>query len=822
MSDHFSHSCTHYDKKTNSNKETPNLTSLENENRNLSFLLALDQLFFSTQQNPDCLIEVAKFIRQNWHLKGVGIYKEMEFEKLQFQLLAFDVMEESFNSFPLQVNCSEHSALIEKHEQSEDFNISSVQRKLHHNLQCETENSTIIGIPIKHKYEGFIILNYAPNQTVSITDSEREHFKQLFAWKFEQDNRLNTKLEELKKIESLRQRSVEKEFFLNEVLQNSPCGIVQIKNRYIQFVNERFANTVGISASELKNQPISELFTDEYGDSGKILELYNDIEKNGTGKVNLMFKQKMNSSILFQITGIKASEGNNKEYLLLCQDATDVRNIERSLVESEERNKQIMEANIDGVFIINRSGKLTYVNQAGCEMTGFSKSELIDLDLEILFPYTEGVNDYFKIISSIQKEHSYHGDAQLRPKNGNIKHVEIHGTCISLTGKEHYHFSIHDITHRKKAESKLRESEEKFRSLSENLPDCILRIEKEGTITYFNSIASKMFGPKNISLGLIYHRLNFPDTERVIDVFKEVIKNISIKHLEIEHEQTDGRLLTFDWSFSPELDELGQCYSVLAIGRDISIRKQTEKELIFAKEKAETADKVKSIFLANLSHEIRTPLNAIVGFSNLLDKPEFNSLQKKEFTELINKNADRLVWMINEIIDYAKLESGHHIQVENRKMNLLDVLNNIRPIYETKTKIKFGDSVRLFTNIPVREDEAVFVQGDPRKIEQVLTNLLENSLKFVTRGFIELGLSFENEKIKIYVKDSGIGIAPENQSIIFDAFRQEEESPTKTYGGAGLGLAICKLLVESMGGNLRVLSEKNKGAEFYFSLKRTV
>ncbi len=257
------------------------------------------------------------------------------------------------------------------------------------------------------------------------------------------------------------------------------------------------------------------------------------------------------------------------------------------------------------------------------------------------------------------------------------------------------------------------------------------------------------------------------------------------------------------------------------IGRDISIRKQTEKELIFAKEKAETADKVKSIILANLSHEIRTPLNAIVGFSNLLDKPEFNSLQKKEFTELINKNADRLVWMINEIIDYAKLESGH-IQVENRKMNLLDVFNNIRPIYETKIKIKFGDSVRFFTNIPVKEDEAVFVQGDPRKIEQVLTNLLENSLKFVNLGFIELGLSFENEKIKIYVKDSGIGIAQEKQSIIFDAFRQEEESPTKTYGGAGLGLAICKLLVESMGSNLRVFSEKNKGAEFYFSLKRTV
>lgn len=788
--------------------------SLEKNNMHLSALLEMDMLFHSAQNDPNFLSDIASLIRHTWKIEGVGIYREVE--NIQYQLLSSDIKAGNIYSFPAEVKIFRQSEIID-HDNRED---NASKNRLSKELGCENYGFSIVGIQNKQRYEGFIVLLYEANRECPIEPFAKDHFKRLIEWRFEQYDYHKINVQQQNKIKELSQISLEKEMYLNEILQRAPSGIIQVKNRYIQFVNDRFVKTIGLSASELKNQSILELCADRFGNKKKVSKLFNDIEKYGTGKINLLFNRKNNSSIYCQITGIRASgDINSKDYLLLCQDKADVRNIEKSLMESEDRNRRIMEANIDGVFIIDRSGKLTYVNQSGCEMTGFSKLELMELNLETLFPYTEGIDDYLKIISSIQKEDAYHGDAQLLHKNGKTKYVEIHGTSISLTGKENFHFSIHDITHRKKAESKLRESEEKFRSLSENLPDCILRIEKEGTITYFNSTASEMFGSRNISLGLIYHHLNFPNKKKVMHIFKEVIKNMTIEHLEIDHKQTDGRFSTLDWSFSPEIDESGQCYSVLAIGRDVSIRKQTEKELILAKDKAEAADRVKSIFLANLSHEIRTPLNAIVGFSSLLDKPEFNPLQKKEFTELINKNADNLLWMINEIIDYAKLESGH-IKAENRKINLLEILTKIRPTYETKTKIKFGDTVKFSTNIPVEENKAIFVHGDYRRIEQILTNLLENSLKFVTHGFIELGFSIEKEGVKIYVKDSGIGIAQENQTTIFEAFRQEEESSTKTYDGAGLGLAICNLLVEAMGGKLKVFSEKNKGAEFYFYLNR--
>lgn len=787
--------------------------SFEINHKHLSVLLEMDMLFHSAKDDPNFLMNLASLIRYSWKIEAIGIYKE--FESLQYHLLSSDVKAGDSYSFPSEIKLSSQFELIDYDNREKE----SSKRQLIKDIGCENKSCSIVGIQNKQQYGGFLVFLYKENIECPIQPFAKDHLKRLIAWKFERDEAHVFSIQQQNKIEELSQNSVKKELFINEILQKSPCGMIQVKNRYIQFVNDEFVKTIGYSASEFKNQTVAELCAD--GENTKISGLYNDIEKHGAGKVSIFFKRKNNNPILFHITGIKTPESfNNQEYLLLCQDASDILNIEESLMESEERNKRIMEANIDGVFIIERSGKLAYVNQAGSEMTGYSKPELIELDLENLFPYTKGVNDYFKIISSIQKEQIYHGDAQLRHKSGKVKYVEIHGTSIILTGKEHYHFSIHDITNRKKAESKLRESEEKFRSLSENLPDCVLRIKKDGTISYFNSIASKMFGSKNVSHGLIYHRLNFPNKEKVIYTFKKVLKNKILEHLEIEHKQADGTFLTLDWSFSPELHESGKCYSVLAIGRDISIRKHAEKELILAKERAETADRVKSIFLANLSHEIRTPLNAIVGFSNLLDKPEFDTLQKREFIEVINKNADNLVWMINEIIDYAKLESGH-VKVENRKINLLEILTRISPIYETKTKLKFGEAVIFSTILPVEKNGAVFVYGDSRRVEQVITNLLENSLKFINRGFIKLGISVENKKATVYVRDSGIGIAQEKQSIIFKAFRQEEESPTKTFGGAGLGLAINKLLVETMGGSIHVVSEKNRGAEFYFSLKRS-
>jgi PAS domain S-box-containing protein len=494
--------------------------------------------------------------------------------------------------------------------------------------------------------------------------------------------------------------------------------------------------------------------------------------------------------------------------------------VENSLLESEERNRKILEANIDGVFIISRKGRLMYVNQAGCQMTGYSRIELTDLDLDTLFPFNKGLEDYFSITSAIRNDLSYHGDSQLLHKTDGLRHVEIHGTTISLDEKEHYYFSIHDITRRKRNESELKLSEQKFRSLSENLPDCVLRIAKNGLVTYFNSVSGVLFGNENITLGLLVSYLPFPDRDTIYGIFNRVITTCVMEHIEVDHfSAEEGRNVTLDWSFSPEFDDVGECYSVLGIGRNITLRKEAERDLILAKEKAEAADKVKSVFLANLSHEIRTPLNAIVGFANLLDRPEFDTLQKKEFSEVINKNADNLIWMINEILDYAKMESGH-LKIVNSAIDLKEFLLGIFQSYRPKMSLHFKHNVEFRLQKDFDSKQTVKVLADVNRLRQVVTNFFENAIKFVDQGFVELGFEVESNWVKIYVKDTGIGILKENQEFIFEAFRQEEEAPSKKYGGTGLGLAICKRLTEAMGGTIGVVSEKDKGACFFVRLKR--
>jgi signal transduction histidine kinase len=293
-----------------------------------------------------------------------------------------------------------------------------------------------------------------------------------------------------------------------------------------------------------------------------------------------------------------------------------------------------------------------------------------------------------------------------------------------------------------------------------------------------------------------------------------------MEHIEVDHfSAEEGRNVTLDWSFSPEFDDVGECYSVLGIGRNITLRKEAERDLILAKEKAEAADKVKSVFLANLSHEIRTPLNAIVGFANLLDRPEFDTLQKKEFSEVINKNADNLIWMINEILDYAKMESGH-LKIVNNPVDLKKFLFEIFQSYRPKMGLYFKDNVEFRLQKSFDLKQTVKVLADVNRLRQVVTNFFENAIKFVDQGFVELGFEVEANWVEIYVKDSGIGILKENQRVIFEAFRQEEEAPSKKYGGTGLGLAICKRLTEAMGGSIGVVSEKNNGACFFVRLKR--
>jgi signal transduction histidine kinase/CheY-like chemotaxis protein len=243
---------------------------------------------------------------------------------------------------------------------------------------------------------------------------------------------------------------------------------------------------------------------------------------------------------------------------------------------------------------------------------------------------------------------------------------------------------------------------------------------------------------------------------------------------------------------------------------------QTGKELLQAKQKAEESDRMKSAFLANMSHEIRTPMNGILGFAQLLSSPNTNDEKKRKYISIINDNGKLLLKIVDDILDFAKIEAGQ-LKIEKSVCNIDEILNrllatyNVNKVFRRKGQI----DIRLVTESETRPQ---IFYTDGKRLEQVLSNLLDNALKFTEEGSIEFGYrELSPGLLTFQVKDTGIGISEKFENLIFERFNQAEIA-TKKYGGSGLGLAISKGIIELLGGRIGMNSEPGTGTTFHFTL----
>ena len=269
----------------------------------------------------------------------------------------------------------------------------------------------------------------------------------------------------------------------------------------------------------------------------------------------------------------------------------------------------------------------------------------------------------------------------------------------------------------------------------------------------------------------------------------------------------DGILHHYENRIFPLDDEY-----LLCMCRDISKQWDAEqtnarqkKELDAARIKAEESDRLKSAFLANMSHEIRTPLNAIVGFSKLLASAE-SVEEKSQYIEIIDKNSEMLLNLFNDILDLSSLEAGS-LKFNIRPIKLIDICLQLAQQFHYKTQ----SSVKLILD---DVDTDLYASGDWNRIMQVISNLLSNATKFTTKGEIHFGYREKEDFVEFYVKDSGIGIAAERAATIFRRFGKVNDF----IQGTGLGLTLCRMLVEKMGGRIWLRSQEGKGSRFYFTL----
>ena len=275
----------------------------------------------------------------------------------------------------------------------------------------------------------------------------------------------------------------------------------------------------------------------------------------------------------------------------------------------------------------------------------------------------------------------------------------------------------------------------------------------------------------------------------------------------------DGKIHTLHTIKCPMFDDYGQPSGLFGITRDITERKQMEYELMKAKEKAEESDRLKTAFLQNISHEIRTPMNAIIGFTEFLKDPYLPDDKRNEFSNIISKSSDQLLSIITDIVSIATLEAKQE-RISGSTVNLNNLLKVLHAQFEPKAKQK---NVLLELTCGLDDDKAV-IQTDNTKLIQILSNLINNAIKFTKQGHVHFGYKLAEGYLEFRIEDTGIGISPDIHELVFKRFQQAESTLSNVSGGMGLGLSISKGYVELLGGKIWVSSQPGKGSVFYFTI----
>ena len=507
-------------------------------------------------------------------------------------------------------------------------------------------------------------------------------------------------------------------------------------------------------------------------------------------------------------------EGKAVGFRGIVQDVTEIKKAEEALRESEERYRLLLTASPDAITVYDPDGNVIYVNPAFEDIYGWTLDEIrgrrIDFvpehEKEITIAAIKGVLDgqgpkVFETQRLTKTGERLFVDltsAPLRDGDGNLKGLIV----------------IHrDVTERHNAAQKLVESETRYRTLFEQANDAIFLSDADDRIIDANRHTCTMLGyTREELLGMSIPDLQAPEVRGSPGtVATKEVEQYGGKPFEAVDLHKDGTRIPIEVSTSQLSDKLFLC-----IVRDITDRKQFEEKLKFAKSEAEKANHAKSEFLANMSHEIRTPMNAVVGMSELLMTTRLNAKQR-EYAEAIADSSNALLVVLNDILDYSKIQAGK-LNLELESFDLRAMVEQVGQMLAFRAQKK---NVEILVNYPL-DIPGRFV-GDATRIRQVLHNLAGNAVKFTENGHVLLSVMMTKKAegtcdLVFSISDTGIGIAPDQLSIIFDQFSQADESTTRKYGGTGLGLSISQQLVNMMGGSIHVESEVDVGSTFTFDL----
>lgn len=491
-----------------------------------------------------------------------------------------------------------------------------------------------------------------------------------------------------------------------------------------------------------------------------------------------------------------------------------------SLIEKlgKEKNTfdKIFNKTFEALILIDRTTRrVLEVNQRACELFKYSKSDFIGLDTNILHKKVYTNLDIEIIDFALQNDSFYKEELEMITSDNITFHAKAISTIISIDKVDYLLFSIHDLTEIKRANRQIA-------SLESAMPGVLYKyyLTKNGKFgfDYISPSCKNLLGFNSteiIGKDDFFNNTNFSNFYQLQKKLYFSAQNLSLLNWEGELTMPTGEKKWIE-IFSMPSKGLDDAIIWNGVMVDITYKKALEIDLQKSKLEVEKVYAAKDDFLATMSHEIRTPLNSVIGMAYLIEQNN-NDLLQKERLEVLNFSANNLLALINDVLDYSKINEGK-LTLEERNFDLIVLLENIK-----KSNIDKASSNGILITFSLDVNLPRFVNSDELRITQILNNLISNAIKFTPNGKIDVAVSLQKLEqnhvlIRFEVKDNGIGIEQDKLPTIFDRFMQASTNTQRKFGGSGLGLSICKLLVEQFKGTIWVTSQYGKGTNFAFEL----
>jgi two-component system sensor histidine kinase/response regulator len=507
--------------------------------------------------------------------------------------------------------------------------------------------------------------------------------------------------------------------------------------------------------------------------------------------------------------------------VLNSHDITRRQVAEAALRQSEERYRCLIANLPDVTWTSSLDGSTPYISENVKDVLGFTAEEIrragTELWLQRLHP-----EDLERVISALRAlfatDTPFNIEYRIERKDG--EWIWVHDRAFRTYEKDGIRYAdgiFSDITARKRSEQGLRESEQRYRLLFERNLAGVFRSTTDGGFLDCNEATARILGYESRAQALRYSSAEmFYRPDDFTAAIEQLAREKALTNFEVCLKRRDGEPVWVleNVTLIEDGPDAGMIEGTLI---DISARKQAEAALLEAKEAAEAANRAKSEFLANMSHEIRTPMNGILGMTELALDTSLDR-EQRQYLDMIKQSADSLLGVINDILDFSKIEAGR-LELERIEFDLHEWLSHALAPLALRAQEK-----KLQFHSWVAESVPPYGVGDPTRLRQVLVNLVGNALKFTERGEVSVGVEREPADssslwLRFWVKDTGVGIPAEKQAAILEPFTQADGSTTRRYGGSGLGLTICRRLVQMMDGRLWLESAPGQGSTFHFTAR---